>query len=152
MPLTPHFTKNGTIRHVNKDGQQSFLRLSQVVKYWATPTARDWRSGKASPKTLSRNSRPLNEQVEAINPGLLNPDWDECLMGFPPGWTDPNGPPLKDHFNTRGSRPVLLLLQKTGQIVSMPWVMPWFRKSSTPLRWRSTTGYRRKTRTPVRRG
>ena len=30
---------------------------------WATPTARDWKSGQASDATMARNSRPLNEQV-----------------------------------------------------------------------------------------
>lgn len=30
---------------------------------WATPSARDWRSGDASPETMDRNARPLNEQA-----------------------------------------------------------------------------------------
>lgn len=51
--------------------------------FWPTPTARDWRSGKASAATHERNSRPLSEQVG----GLLNPDWVEWLMGWPIGWT-----------------------------------------------------------------
>jgi len=32
---------------------------------WPTPTARDWKSGAASPATLERNSRPLSEFVQA---------------------------------------------------------------------------------------
>lgn len=51
--------------------------------FWATPTSRDWRSGKASQKTMGRNSRPLSEQVG----GHLNPDWVEWLMGYPIGWS-----------------------------------------------------------------
>lgn len=51
---------------------------------FATPTARDWRSGKASPETHAKNSRPLSEQIG----GSLNPTWVEALMGFPFGWTD----------------------------------------------------------------
>ncbi len=50
----------------------------------ATPTARDWRSGKASQATMERNSRPLSEQIG----GSLNPMWVEWLMGWPLGWTD----------------------------------------------------------------
>jgi hypothetical protein len=50
---------------------------------FATPTSRDWRSGKASPETLAKNSRPLSEQIG----GALNPTWVEWLMGFPLGWT-----------------------------------------------------------------
>jgi hypothetical protein len=49
-----------------------------------TPTARDWRSGKASEATMMRNSRPLSEQIG----GSLNPTWVEWLMGWPLGWTD----------------------------------------------------------------
>ena len=30
---------------------------------WPTPAGRDWRSGKASPETHAKNSRPLNEMV-----------------------------------------------------------------------------------------
>ncbi len=52
--------------------------------YLATPTARDWRSGKASEATMARNSRPLSEQIG----GQLNPPWVEWLMGWPLGWTD----------------------------------------------------------------
>lgn len=50
---------------------------------WATPTARDWKSGKASAATHAKNSRPLSEQIG----GTLNPDWVELLMGYPVGWT-----------------------------------------------------------------
>ena len=54
------------------------------ARTFATPTARDWRSGKASQATHDRNSRPLSEQIG----GLLSPTWVEWLMGWPIGWTD----------------------------------------------------------------
>jgi len=57
--------------------------LHAVAMSFATPTARDWRSGKASAATMSRNSRPLSEQIG----GQLNPTWVEWLMGYPNGWT-----------------------------------------------------------------
>ncbi len=57
--------------------------LATWVRRWPTPTARDWRSGKASAETLQKNSRPLSEQIG----GLLNPTWVEWLMGFPLGFT-----------------------------------------------------------------
>lgn len=60
------------------DGLITFLRKI------ATPTARDFRSGKASEKTMNRNSRPLSEQIG----GLLNPAWVCWLMGWPIVWTD----------------------------------------------------------------
>jgi hypothetical protein len=58
--------------------------LETAVRKCATPTARDWRSGKASQATMDRNSRPLSEQIG----GSLNPTWVEWLMGWPLGWTD----------------------------------------------------------------
>jgi hypothetical protein len=58
--------------------------LATAVMKCATPTARDWRSGKASDATMERNSRPLSEQIG----GSLNPTWVEWLMGWPLGWTD----------------------------------------------------------------
>ena len=58
--------------------------LATAVLKCATPTARDWRSVKASEETHARNSRPLSEQIG----GSLNPTWVEWLMGWPLGWTD----------------------------------------------------------------
>ena len=59
-------------------------RLETEVMLFPTPTARDWRSGKASQATMDRNSRPLSEHVG----GSLNPIFVEWLMGYPEGWTD----------------------------------------------------------------
>lgn len=50
---------------------------------FATPTARDWKSGKASRETMAKNSRPLSEQIG----GLLNATWVEWLQAFPIGFT-----------------------------------------------------------------
>jgi hypothetical protein len=58
--------------------------LATAVTKCATPTAMDWKSGKASQATMERNSRPLSEQIG----GSLNPTWVEWLMGWPLGWTD----------------------------------------------------------------
>ena len=59
------------------------VQLVDAVKF-ATPLARDYRSGKASQATHDKNSRPLSEQIG----GSLNPPWVEWLMGWPLGWTD----------------------------------------------------------------
>ena len=71
-------------------GRQGGLNLRTAVQQsWATPTTRDWRSGKASEETHAKNSRPLSEQVGQVeNGGQLNPEWVEWLMGWPVGWTD----------------------------------------------------------------
>lgn len=61
----------------------NLVEAAVSARTFATPTSRDWRSGKASPETLAKNSRPLSEQIG----GALNPTWVEWLMGFPLGWT-----------------------------------------------------------------
>lgn len=112
----PHLTKNGTLRHLNAKGEQSFMRLSQTVLYWSTPAAQDAKNGTlpASPATrdtlpgdlirwatpsvsdekgLNRKRRDdparqfsLADQAE-IEAKTMNPDWVDTLMGLPPGWT-----------------------------------------------------------------
>ena len=81
------------------------------MKPWATPTARDWKSGKASAATMDRNSRPLSEQVG----DTLNPDWVEPLMGFPVGWTRCAGQHGKDSANTIGSLRVRRVVCRSGR-------------------------------------
>jgi hypothetical protein len=74
-------------RNVSKTSGRVFgMSLAQCVemRQLPTPTARDWKSGKASQTTMERNSRPLSEQIG----GKLNPQWVEWLMGWPIGWTD----------------------------------------------------------------
>lgn len=70
----PHITRNGTVRHLNAEGVQSAMRLSQVVL---------WQSGSV---------------------GYLNPDWCELLMGFPVGWTSPVSRPTSGKTSTIMSR------------------------------------------------
>jgi len=84
--------------------------------YWPTPSARDFRSGKASQDTMAHNARPLNEYVcsrldltiskaggNFSDPNLrLNPLFVEMLMGWPKGWTG-SGPVGMElyHFRLR---------------------------------------------------
>ena len=56
-----------------------------------TPTARDWRSGKASKLTHAHNYRPLNEQLSWMSgnrSGHVNPRFLEWMMGLPTGWSE----------------------------------------------------------------
>ena len=56
-----------------------------------TPTARDWRSGKASAATHGKNSRPLNETLAGMSgnrSGRMNPRFREWMMGLPIGHTE----------------------------------------------------------------
>ncbi len=51
---------------------------------YATPQARDYRTGQSERWENLRRSRNLNDQCG----GQLNPTWVEWLMGFPIGWTE----------------------------------------------------------------
>jgi hypothetical protein len=47
----------------NQAGSKGDQMLPSAASTWATPSARDWRSGDASDDTMERNARPLNEQA-----------------------------------------------------------------------------------------
>lgn len=59
--------------------------LKGTVMY-ATPQARDYRTGQVGRWQNPKKSRNLNDQAG----GQLNPTWVEWLMGFTTGWTDLN--------------------------------------------------------------
>lgn len=80
--INPHLTRNGTIRHIGKNGGQSYARLDAVAAMFSTPTASEAdRGGKGYRHGGLRCVIPEES-------GQLNPDWVEWLMGFPPGWTE----------------------------------------------------------------
>jgi hypothetical protein len=54
---------------------------------WATPTARDHKSGRGNEE---REYKELTPMVERQQSGKLNPRWVETLMGLPVGWTMPS--------------------------------------------------------------
>lgn len=59
--------------------------LRGVVLY-ATPCARDYKTGQRERYENPERMNALNDQIG----GQLNPTWVEWLMGFPIGWTDLN--------------------------------------------------------------
>lgn len=61
-------------------------QLANAVKLFATPCARDYRTGQRKRYENPARANNINDQVG----GQLNPTWVEWLMGFPPGWTDLN--------------------------------------------------------------
>ena len=54
---------------------------------WATPTARDFKSGRGKE---DRDYKELTPMVERTQIWKLNPRWVETLMGLPVGWTLPS--------------------------------------------------------------
>jgi hypothetical protein len=87
-------------------GARELKRLLAGARLMTTPTARDWRSGKASARTMARNSRLLNEQLTAD--GVTDPldllaiyEW---VMGFPPHWLPTAGAPTGTRLCRRSGR------------------------------------------------
>ena len=81
----------GSSLYSKKTGAKVQLRLSNAVKLWPTPTARDWKGGRTA-ETLEKSGRgfsnSLNDALTVTGTsGALNPAWVEWLMGFPTGHT-----------------------------------------------------------------
>jgi hypothetical protein len=76
-----HCETNGT-------GRKHMDQLANAVAHpdlrFATPQARDFRTGSTERWDNPERSRNLNDQIG----GQLNPTWVEWLMGWPLGWTD----------------------------------------------------------------
>jgi len=90
---TAVMTQNGTYRHVAADGEQSFMRLSQVAKMWTTPAAQDAKNATLPPSQGVRDTLP-GDIIRASATGQLNADWVDMLMGLPAGYSNPNGLPV----------------------------------------------------------
>jgi len=93
--------RNGTLRRRNRKDTQSYgINLADQVKAWPTMTASD--SERHDSDTIRHAS--LGAAVcRTQGRGSLNPEWVECLMGFPPGWTVCDGPPCPENHSTPGN-------------------------------------------------
>jgi hypothetical protein len=79
----PTPTKSDGTGGPGNSGRDGGQNLRTAVAQFPTPTARDWKSGKASEATMQKNSRPLSEQIG----GSLNPTFVEWLMNWPLNFT-----------------------------------------------------------------
>lgn len=67
-------------------GKCNLTQAIAMELMFATPCARDYRTGQRERYDNPGRANNLNDQIG----GQLNPTWCEWLMGFPIGWTDLN--------------------------------------------------------------
>jgi len=88
-----------------RDSKGKYALPGAVHHMWPTPQSFDAKEFVKSPEAMERNKkkggcRNLREEVQ----GQLNPDWVECLVGLPIGWTAIDGPPARESHSTTGNR------------------------------------------------
>ena len=103
LPTPQAADANGRTERTRPDGRGGNLKGALL----ATPTSRDWRSGKASEATHAKNSRPLSEQSERLGLGgtaalVALVEW---MMGYPAGWLGPPWPPTGTRSSRRSPKP-----------------------------------------------
>jgi hypothetical protein len=139
--------------------------VQAVQQAWATPTVQDGENN-GGPSQFQRNTPPLNAPVhlaewptphanamtgpglhgtggpnlQTVVSGKLNPDWAELLMGYPPGWTLPDGPRSPVKRSTRTSRRARLKTRHTAPRDCGRLATQSSRRLSTRLRRPFTTG------------
>lgn len=67
-------------------GKCNLTQRVAMERMFATPCARDYRTGQRKRYENPARANNINDQIG----GQLNPTWVEWLMGFPIGWTDLN--------------------------------------------------------------
>ena len=72
----------------------AFQSLTRDAQTWPTTAARDYK-GVSGTGRQERKGNPLDTLPNAAG-GSLNPDWVETLMGYPIGYTLPDGDPMCD--------------------------------------------------------
>lgn len=100
---------DSTARHTTEaEASHEGTTLTDAVRLWPTPTARD-RNTYAKVKRGANAMAGGTPLVIAVSPdepprGQLNPDWVECLMGFPIGWTRTAGLHRRARASGSGNR------------------------------------------------
>jgi DNA (cytosine-5)-methyltransferase 1 len=77
--------QNQTGCQTNKNGQV-FPRLGSQVQNWPTPILGDSHLT-STPEAAASRLAEDKKTLSRMNPGKLNPNWVEQLMGVPVGWT-----------------------------------------------------------------
>jgi DNA (cytosine-5)-methyltransferase 1 len=81
------YARRARIREEKKNGNGMGEPLCMQVRMWGTPRVGGGGSGRAREDDAGR----LENQVGGARSQRLNPAWVEPLMGYPIGWTSPEG-------------------------------------------------------------
>lgn len=76
---------DNSLRNITLSGEGATVKR---VQRWITPGQTLDTNSRARVHTL-REQVMKNESCELCDTAELNPAWVECLLGIPPGWTDP---------------------------------------------------------------
>lgn len=103
VKMWPTPRANDAEKRGNIDPQDPRNGLPAAVKLWPTPQASDNRdrgnlSNPAIRKRIESGKQVNLSMCVSENSGQLNPDWVECLMGFPIGWTDIDRDETESHW------------------------------------------------------
>ena len=144
----------GTMRSGDVYGLRMWERpTSESGGYlWATPKARDWRSGgtdrskietRLDKRRRTKQSLDLTDQVSLYGDaktGLLNPTWVEMLMGYPANWTYTGGLPDRAQNSTTTNRRARLVTRRNVRNGSKRWETQSSRSASSRLHKTSSGG------------
>jgi hypothetical protein len=92
LPGNPVETKNRTVRHLNKKGTQSQLRLSQALRYWLPIIGANEYKGSSRARYVTSEFFRGAKMSEGwrtceTDPIYLSPSFGELMMGWPIMWT-----------------------------------------------------------------
>lgn len=82
--------RKARLKALGMNGNGAGTPLTVQVRQWATPRAQDSKCQAFPPSSLRWDTLAgdvARETTPKGPPGVLNADWVEVLMGFPPGWT-----------------------------------------------------------------
>ena len=96
MAETTHFIATGLREAARLHPQGRYTLWTQVCDRLPTPNSRDYKDTYSSQEALDnreahQESLAVRAQKMAGHPGRLNPDWVDLLMGFPLGYSLPEG-------------------------------------------------------------
>jgi DNA (cytosine-5)-methyltransferase 1 len=94
---TPRAKESGDYQYSQGNHNKKVPTLTGAVKMWPTPQASDNRdrgnlSNPAIQRRVAQGKQVNLSMTVSEQSGQLNPDWVECLMGFPANWTNIDGP------------------------------------------------------------